>query len=55
MKELIDNLRPLFDDLTAVILGPKFVKLGLREKDRNFMNKLNSFNDWAASYAKNRV
>lgn len=38
-----------------MMFGTKFLSLGLRKKDKEFLIKMKLFNDWAEAYTKSRL
>lgn len=47
---LLDDFVEQMIDPISFILGPKLLKLGLREKDRNLQKRFEIFNHWSKQF-----
>jgi hypothetical protein len=55
MRGLMDELFYQTIDPVSIILGVKFVELGLREKDRKCNKKLKAFREFVTNFVHNRL
>ncbi len=55
MRGLMDELFYQTIDPVSIMLGVKFVELGLREKDKRCNKKLKSFREFVTNFVHNRL